>query len=170
MRRFTDRAISQRVPDQRTRPPASSRDLEFRMSNETCLREAMRAVAHVGENTFAVPVERGPSQPLLLVLHADDEDVTAAIDAVLSIDAQAEASGLSRVPFADNFEDAWSEHTSEIVELEPLGGWTRTRLWATCKSCSWRGPVRESSERADQDARLHRLERAVDAHGSTRHH
>jgi hypothetical protein len=81
------------------------------MSNEQRRREAIRAVADLGSaSAFAFPVERIlPEGPLLLVLHADDEHLAVAIDAVLSVDPEAEAV-LSRVLFADTMHITLSEH------------------------------------------------------------
>ena len=165
MRRPTDRLMTQRVPAQRTRPPARRRVLELRISDEKCLLEVMRAMGHVGGSVFAVRVERVSTEPLLLVLPVDDEHLIAAIDAVLSVDSQAEAAALSRAPFVDAFEHnaASDGHTSEIFALEPSDG-SLTNFWATCRACSWIGSSHERRERAEQDARLHRLERALAAH------
>jgi len=83
-------------------PAAGSRDIDFRMSSEQRRRRGVRAVAGVGvDGVFAFPVARVSTQgPLLLVLHADIEHLAEAIDAVLSVDPQAEAIR-SRVLFAD---------------------------------------------------------------------
>jgi hypothetical protein len=62
----------------------------------------VRAVAEVGvDGVFAFPVARVSTHgPLLLVLHADIDHLAEAIDAVLSVDPQAEAVR-SRLLFAD---------------------------------------------------------------------
>jgi hypothetical protein len=167
MLRPTAAAITQQAADQQqARPQALSRDLEFRMSNEQCRREATRAVANVGGGSaFAFPIERVSSEePLLLVLHADDEHLADAIDAVLSVDPEADAV-LSRVLFADTMNTTPTKHTSEIVRLGPKHGYPTTEFRASCTTCSWIGPSRSTHKESQQDAVRHGRDRSPNPWG-----
>jgi hypothetical protein len=74
-------------PDRR----APSDELVFRMSSEVHRRKAIDAIDSVdGDSVFAFPVERySTGEELLLVIMVDDEYLTLAIAAVLSIDPDA---------------------------------------------------------------------------------
>jgi hypothetical protein len=162
MLRPTAAAINQPAADRKqARLRARSRDLEFRMSNEQRRRDATRAVADLGSaSAFAFPVERvRPDGPLLLVLHADDEHLAVAIDAVLSVDPEAEAV-LSRVLFADTMNTTPTKHTSEIARLDPQDGYPSTEFRASCTTCSWIGRSRSNHEESQQDAVLHSQNRS----------
>jgi hypothetical protein len=150
-------AITQQAADrEQALPRVSSRDVEFRMSNERCRREATRAVASFsGGIAFAFPVARvSPDERLLLVLHADDEHLADAIDAVLSADPAAEAV-LSRALFADPMDTTLTEHTREIVRFDAEDGYPNTEFRASCETCWWIGPSRSSHEESHRDAELH---------------
>jgi hypothetical protein len=106
-----------------------TRDIDFQMSHEQCRCAAMRAIARLGaESVFAFPVERvWTAEPLLLVLHADDEHLADAIDAVLSVDPQAEAV-MSHVLFADSMTTTPNNHSSESMKMDPLDGFSNSGL------------------------------------------
>lgn len=74
-------------PDRR----APSEELVFQMSSESHRQRAIDAIDNVdGDSVFAFPVERySTGETLLLVVMVEDQYLTMAITAVLSIDPDA---------------------------------------------------------------------------------